>query len=181
MRGPGRWATLRPAPFDGASGWCRLSQVIASREVVLMWLGIRMGMCRNGKCGRKGVRAMIKEEQSIVIARPIDEVFAFVADQMNAPRWQQGLLEVRRTSETPLGIGTKHTFVRKFMGRRLEATNEYVEYELNRKVALRSTSGPMAFEGSYLTEPADGGTRVTSRIKMQPGNFVALAEPLISA
>ena len=32
-----------------------------------------------------------------VIDRTIEEVFAFVADQMKAPRWQKGLLEVRRT------------------------------------------------------------------------------------
>ena len=69
---------------------------------------------------------MIEVEQSITINRPVKEVFAFVADQRNAPRWQSGLLEVRRTTEGTLGVGTKHRFVRKFVGRRLEASNEYV-------------------------------------------------------
>lgn len=123
---------------------------------------------------------MIEEEHSIIIARPIEEVFEFVADQMNAPKWQDGLLEVRRTSEGPVGVGTKHVFVRKFMGRRLEAGNEYTEYEPNRKIAFKSASGPMTFDASYLTELTPEGTRLTSRIQMQPGGFIGLAEPLIT-
>lgn len=63
---------------------------------------------------------MIDVEDSIVINRPIGEVFAFVADQTNAPRWQNGLEQVRRTTDGPPGVGTKHVVVRKFLGRRLE-------------------------------------------------------------
>ena len=126
---------------------------------------------------------MIKVEQSITINRPVAEVFAFVADQANAPRWQSGILEVRRTTEGPIGAGTGYTFVRKLMGRRLEASNEYVEYEPNRKIVFRSTSGPMNFRAGYLTEamPGGGGTRLTSWIEMQPRGFAGLAEPLIAS
>ena len=124
---------------------------------------------------------MISVEKSIVIRRPVEEVFAFVADQTNAPRWQAGLLEVRRTSDGPPGAGTTHTFVRKFVGRRLEAGNEYIDYEPGRRVVFKSTSGPMQFEASYLTEPVAEGTRLTSTIEMQPKGFAGLAEPLIAA
>ncbi len=123
---------------------------------------------------------MIKEERSIIIHRPVGEVFAFVADQTNAPRWQQGLMEVRRTTEGPPGIGTRHVFVRKFLGRRLEAGNEYVEFEPDKKVALKSTSGPMEFRAWYVAEPVGEGTQLTSGIEMWPGGFSSLAEPLIA-
>jgi uncharacterized protein YndB with AHSA1/START domain len=129
----------------------------------------------------KGVLKMIKVQKSIVIRRPIEEVFAFVGDQRNAPQWQHGLLEVRRTTEGPLGIGTRHTFVRKFMGRKMEASNEYVEYEPNKKVTFTSTSGAMDLEASYLTESTVEGTKLTSMIEMQPRGFAGLAEPLIAA
>ncbi|MGE5601961.1 MAG: SRPBCC family protein, partial [Nitrososphaerales archaeon] len=95
---------------------------------------------------------MIKEEHSIVIRRPVDEVFTFVSDQTNAPRWQQGLLEARRITEGVPGVGTRHVFVRKFLGRRLEAGNEYVEFEPNKKIVFKNTSGPMEFRAWYVTE-----------------------------
>lgn len=79
---------------------------------------------------------MIEVEDSIVIARPIGEVFTFVADQTNAPRWQDGLLEVRRITDGPPGVGTRHVAVRRFMGRKLELTNEYVHYEPNTKITF---------------------------------------------
>ncbi len=85
---------------------------------------------------------MIKVEKSIVIDRPAEEVFAFVADQTNAPRWQSGLVEVRRTTAGALGIGTQHAFVRKFMGRRLEANNEYIAYEPNETIVFRKLKAP---------------------------------------
>ncbi len=124
---------------------------------------------------------MIREEESIIIRRPIDEVFAFVADQTNAPQWQSGLLEVRRTTNGPLGLGTKHTAVRKFMGRRLEATNEYVVFEPNKEVTFKGTAGSSDFQHSYLTESTAEGTKLTSRMEMQSKGLFGLAEPLIAS
>lgn len=124
---------------------------------------------------------MIREEESIVIRRPIEEVFAFVADQTKAPQWQSGLLEVRRTTNGPLGIGTKHTAVRKFMGRRLEATNEYVVFEPNKEITFKGTAGSSDFQHSYLTESTNEGTKLTSRMEMQSKGLFGLAEPLIAS
>jgi uncharacterized protein YndB with AHSA1/START domain len=124
---------------------------------------------------------MIRVEESIVIHRPIEEVFAFVADQANAPRWQSGLLEVRRTTGEPLGVGTKHTAVRRFMGRRLEATNEYIVYEPNKEITFKGTAGSSDFQHSYLTETVAGETKLTSRMVMQSKGLFGLAEPLIAS
>jgi uncharacterized protein YndB with AHSA1/START domain len=124
---------------------------------------------------------MIRAEQSSIIDRPIDEVFAYVGDQTNTPQWQSGLVEVRRTSEGPIGVGTKHTFVRMFMRRRMEADNEYVTYEPNKRIAFRTTSGPVRLEASYVFESTGAGTRLTSLIEMDASGFMSLAEPLIAA
>ena len=124
---------------------------------------------------------MIRAEESIIIDRPLEEVFAWVGDQTNGPHWQSGLVEVRRTTEGPVGVGTKHTLVRKFMGRRLDADNEYVAYEPNKRIVFKTTSGPVRVEASYLVEPAAGGVRLTSRIEMDASRFLSLADPLIAA
>jgi uncharacterized membrane protein len=126
------------------------------------------------------VADMIKVEKTGVVDRPIDEVFAYIGDQLNAPRWQAALVEVKRVTEGPLGIGTKHAFVRSFMGRRLEASNEYVAYEPGKLITFKSTSGLVAFEASYLFESVAGGTKVTSRIEMNARGLLSLAEPLIA-
>lgn len=124
---------------------------------------------------------MIKAEKSIVIERSVEDVFAYVADQTNAVHWQAGLVEVRRLTDDPPGVGTRHTLVRTFMGRRMTADNEYVAFEPGRRIAFRTTSGPMPLEASYLVEPVAEGTKLTSRIAMEASGFLSLAEPLIAA
>ena len=123
---------------------------------------------------------MIHAEKSMVIDRPIEEVFAFVGDQRNAPWWQSGLVDVKRLTDGPPGIGTRHTFVRSFMGRKLEANNEYIAYEPCKRITFKTTSGPIPLEASYLFESVGEGTNLTSTIEMHATGFVGLAEPLIA-
>ena len=123
----------------------------------------------------------MRVEKHIDIDRTAADVFGFVSDQLNAPVWQRGLLEVERLTDGPIGVGTRHTFVRKVAGRRLEADNEYYEYEPNRKVAFRFISGSTSGGGSYQVEPVSPSrTRLTTSVEMHPTGLARLTEPLVS-
>jgi uncharacterized membrane protein len=124
---------------------------------------------------------MINVEKSIIIQRPVEEVFNYVSNLTHSAEWQNGLTEVRQITEQPLGVGTRYALVRTFMGRKMEANNEITEFTLGVKVAFKTISGPIPLEASYQFEPAEMGTKLTSKIEMQPKGFVSLAEPLISA
>lgn len=102
------------------------------------------------------------------IARPVPEVFAFVADQSNAPKWQTGLHEVRRLTDGPIGVGTEHEFVRTFAGRRIASRNRFVVFEHDRYVEFEIPSGWMTGTASYQTDAGpSGGTILTDRIVQQ--------------
>jgi uncharacterized membrane protein len=128
----------------------------------------------------KGTLTMIKVETSIIVSRPIEEVFAYVSDFKNTAQWQSGVVEVRQTSEGPVGKGTQLIFVRTFLGRKLEGASEVVEHEPPTKNTLQSTSGPLPFTVSRIFEPTPEGTKMTIVFEMQPGGVFALAEPLIA-
>jgi uncharacterized membrane protein len=130
--------------------------------------------------GYQGGSAMIYVEDSVMIKRPVEEVFAYIADQTNAPRWQKGLIEVRRVSDGPIGTGTRHTAVRKFLGRRTELTNEYVRFEPNQVITFTAQSGPMRLLVSYMTEPLGDAVKVTCQMQMEQGGLYGLADPLIA-
>jgi len=124
---------------------------------------------------------MVTNETTIIIHRPVTTVFTYIADLQKGPQWQTGLLEVRQTDQSPIKVGTQFTSVRKFMGRKLETNVEVVTYELNSKLDIRSTSGPVPFEQWYFFEPTAEGTRLTSKIQLHTGGLFGLAEPLIAA
>jgi uncharacterized membrane protein len=124
---------------------------------------------------------MIRVDESVVIERPAEDVFAYVSDGTNAPRWQRGLREVRRTTEGPIGLGSRHTVERDFLGRRLTLTNEFTRYEPNTLVTFEWT-GTVPGQASNIVEPVGmARTRLISRVEMRPSRLLRLTEPVMSA
>ena len=123
---------------------------------------------------------MINVETSSIINRPIEEVFAFLTDARNSPQWDSGLVDIQQTPQSPVGVGTRITEVRKFLGRKMETTSEVVEYEPSTKYTRKGTGGPFPVTGSLTFEPMAEGTKVIWTFEMKPGGFFALAEPLVT-
>jgi len=124
---------------------------------------------------------MVTNEKIITINRPVTEVFAYVSDLPRGPEWQPGLVEVRRITEGPEGVGTQYNGVRKFMGRKLESVIEYTTYEPNKKLVFKSISGNTPIVQSFLFEPTVEGTKLTARLELQTSGLMGLAEPLIAS
>jgi uncharacterized membrane protein len=125
--------------------------------------------------------SLIDVETSVEIARPVQEVFAFVADQTNAPQWQTDLHEVRRLTDGPIGVGSEHEFVRTFAGRRLASRNRFVAFEPGRYVKFEIPSGWISGTASYRTEASSSaGTVLTSRMEFRVRGPLSLLEPVLS-
>ena len=123
---------------------------------------------------------MIDVTTSVEIARPVQEVFGFVADQTNAPQWQTGLHEVRRLTDGPIGVGTEHEFVRTFAGRRVASRNRFVAFEPGRYVRFEIPSGWITGTASYRTEVSQSaGTVLTSRMEFRVRAPLSLLEPVL--
>lgn len=122
---------------------------------------------------------MIKIEESLKINRPIEDVFAFVADIENLPQWAAPVIEARQTSNGEVGVGTKQSQVAQFLGRKIETTQEVTEYELNKKLSTKATSGPLPLEVHYTFEPADDGTMMTLEGFVEAEGVFSLAEPIV--
>lgn len=125
---------------------------------------------------------MIDVETKLSIDRPAGEVFALVSDQTNAPAWQQGLLDVQRTTPGPIGVGSEHTFVRNFAGRRIESRNRFIAYdESGYFVEFEIPQGPITGVASYKVEPQSPGTcLLTSRMRFTVSGVMRLATPILA-
>ena len=124
---------------------------------------------------------MIKIELSVVINRPIEVVFAFTTNPENASLFQPDVLESRRTSAGPIDVGTTWQEVRHLLGRRIESTNLVTEYEPNKKLFFKTTSGPIPVEGGYTFEPVEEGTKLIIVGQAETRGFFKLADPLVAS
>jgi uncharacterized protein YndB with AHSA1/START domain len=123
---------------------------------------------------------MITREASIVIDRPVGQVFAALADTKNQPKWDSGMLEARLVPEGPVSVGTRITEVRKFMGRTSENTGEVIEFELNTRITRKSVNMPMTVVGTVTFAATPEGTKVRWRWDLQSKGLFTLVGPLIA-
>ena len=108
-----------------------------------------------------------------MIARPIGDVFAYLADGDNCPQWRSGVLDIKRVSGE--GVGERYAQgVAGPMGRRVAADYEITVFEPNRRIEFQTLAGPVRPHGRYDFEEADGGTRVTFSLDASLGGFQSL-------
>lgn len=122
---------------------------------------------------------MFKVQVSIVINRPLEEVFAFLSDLENNLKWRSGMIEAKKTSAGPIDVGTTYRMINNFFGRKVEGEAVVTEYELNRKYATMNKSG-LPIKTQRMFEPVEGGTRVTFSVETELGSFFKLVEPLLA-
>src|SRR5215469_3397041 len=103
---------------------------------------------------------MIRNENRVELNRPPKDVFKFIADLANEPRYVPNVLETEKVSDGPVGVGTKYREVTRVMlGRKAVATYEVTQYDPPTTFAFRGTSGRSRFRGKWVLEAnAEGGT-----------------------
>jgi hypothetical protein len=102
-------------------------------------------------------------EVSEEIDRAVPVVFKFYADDhvRNHPRWDPDI-ELWRTSDEPIGLGTIIQRRNSRMGTPVEGTMEVVEYEPNRAFGVVIREGSMETDGrATFEEVSEGRTRLT--------------------
>ena len=125
---------------------------------------------------------MISQDFSQEIDAPVDKLFAYSTDFRNNSEWQDGVIETTQTPDGPTQVGTKVKDVRTFLGRKMDSTFEVTEFEPNKKVAFKSTSGPIQFMFVQNFEPtASGGTKVSVHVEMEGKGFFKIAEGALAS
>lgn len=112
---------------------------------------------------------MPKQTKSIIIGRPIDEVFSYMNDVAREPEWQPQLLEAEQTPPGPTAVGSRRRYVSEFLGRRLENTYVVQLYEPNRRLVVETTKDSVLDATSDVRwETVPEGTRVTMTLDGRP-------------
>ncbi len=121
-------------------------------------------------------------EESVVIARPPQEVFDFLSKFENIAVYDSSVTASEQIGDGPLGVGTRGRGTSKIMGRQFDWTVEITEFDPPRRMVSRSVEGKLDFTVTLTLEPADGGTRLTQRINAESGLggvFGKLADSLV--
>ena len=117
---------------------------------------------------------------SVTVARSPHEIFEYLANFENAPEWNYAIVETRKTSDGPVGVGTTYRQTRSLPSRSEEAF-QVDELEPDQRLAIHGDLGP--FEGTltYELEGVAGGTRITNSAELEAHGLLKIAAPLASS
>jgi carbon monoxide dehydrogenase subunit G len=122
---------------------------------------------------------VLEASRSIIISRPVADVFSFLANAENDKQWRPGVIEITKTSGQ--GVGTTYRqIVRGPGGRRIDADVEITELVPDQHIAFKTTKGPVRPTGSYDLQASDGGTEVTFRLAANLGGLKKLMAPMVA-
>ena len=117
----------------------------------------------------------------VVIDRPVADVAAYATDPTNAPSWYANIESVTWQTAPPAAVGSRMTFVARFLGRRLEYTYEIAELVGGERLVMRTQQGPFPMETTYTwSREGDDATRMTLRNRGEPAGFSKLVGPLLA-
>ena len=121
---------------------------------------------------------MPNASNEILIDRPCDDVFAFLADPQNDPQWRSGVLGVERVSGD--GVGARYAQgVKGPGGRRIAADIEITELTPSQTIAFQTVAGPIRPCGRYVLSAADGGTHVRFELEADMRGLKRLMSPMV--
>jgi uncharacterized membrane protein len=116
---------------------------------------------------------------SIEIDRPVEEVFSYISEVGNYPKWMAHVIDVSKDTLGPPRQGDRFTVAIKSIGRRFETPFERSGYETNRRYTDRAVGGPIPNQQWHCAfQEVPGGTRVTRAVDAEPAGLLKLLQPV---
>jgi carbon monoxide dehydrogenase subunit G len=97
---------------------------------------------------------------SVVIHRPVEEVFHYVVSMENVHELMPNVVKMEKQTEGPLKAGTIFLETRLISGRNIQAEVEMTEYTENQSFATKTNSNGLITEYKYHFHPVEEGTQV---------------------
>jgi carbon monoxide dehydrogenase subunit G len=111
------------------------------------------------------------------ILRPIEDVFDFLADPRNEPKWLPGASSVTKTSEGPVGAGSKFVGEYQRAGR---VELELAEFQRPVRITFRARSKIVHFDDAVDLAALENGTRLMARMTAQPQGLMRFLAPVMA-
>ena len=123
---------------------------------------------------------MVDVKVSGTVRATPEDVFAFLADFENWPRWQSDMQSTELVEGQGGQVGAVYHYVSKAMGQTFDSTVRIVRANAPREITFEGEwAGMMRPSGRYLVEPAPEGARVTLNPHPEARGFGKLMAPLM--
>jgi uncharacterized membrane protein len=123
---------------------------------------------------------MSKVSGEIMINRPVEQVFDYVADPRNEPLYNPRMLQSEKITNGPIGVGTRFRATARSGWRAVDMLIEITEFQRPRRFGSRTTMSSVEVDGGLTFEPVAGATRMSWSWEVSPRGPLRLIGPLVA-
>ena len=118
----------------------------------------------------------MRTAHSVIIHRPLAEVFAFVTDLRNETRWQPEIRSV--TLEGPISAGATFRERRVTFGRSFDWHFRITHYDAPHTISIETIDGVAPYRGTRSFEAHGGSTKITETGELELPGLLAVFDPI---
>jgi len=122
----------------------------------------------------------VEKSDSILIRKPIVEVFNYVADPEKFHLWQPFVREAKITSKKPIRQGTTYSYTFQALGKLYETNGVIREYIPFQHYTYETTSSPFPIKGGFRFRQVDDFVEVTAYGEADSRGHFSMAQSIIS-
>jgi uncharacterized protein YndB with AHSA1/START domain len=123
---------------------------------------------------------MMSTEASEAIAKSPEEVFAFVADVRNDPKWHTDVIDATLTQGDGKTVGSVYDIKVKPQMGMTGGTVKVAEYAAPSRIVFDVDMGKMKPTTTFTVQPEGTGARISRKVEMEPTGMMKLMAPLMS-
>jgi uncharacterized protein YndB with AHSA1/START domain len=118
-------------------------------------------------------------EGEVLIHRPVEEVFDFVADERTEPSYNRNMIRSEKVTDGAIGAGTRFLATVRAGRRAMDMDIEYTGFDRPCQIASTTRMAAADFTGTLTFTPIAAGTRLRWSWEAQPKGVARLLAPVL--
>ncbi len=123
---------------------------------------------------------MITLDLSTLVDRPVQDIFDFLSNPLNLPRWQKMIASIEQITPGSPAVGAKYRVSAAVLGRKIDGQMQITTFEPPHRVGFVNQSGPMQVNITVTLKPVGSGAKISLRAEGNPAGVFALAEGILA-
>lgn len=123
---------------------------------------------------------MITIDLSTLVDCPLPQVFAFVSNPLNMPKWQHTIASVESLAPGEVALGAKYRVLAEMMGRKIDGQMEVTTFDPPARFGFTNRAGPMQVTVTVSLKPVGTGAKIALHAEGNPGGVFKIAEGVLA-
>jgi carbon monoxide dehydrogenase subunit G len=119
---------------------------------------------------------MITFDLSTLVDRPMPEVFTFLSNPLNLPKWQSMVASIEQVTPGAVNVGSKYKVSAEMLGRKIDGLMEITTFAPPDKFGFTNQAGPMQVTVTVTLKPVGTGAKIALHAEGNPGGIFKIAE-----